>query len=135
MKATLPGAMLLLAALQACSFAPRYKVPDSAPATSAYKEAGDWKAAQPLDEQNRGEWWAIFQDPQLDALEAKVADANQDPDRTCGFIPHADRRFFGGPRAGFGQFTHLSEGRQTGLQRFRCGSRSVLRDRSLGPGA
>jgi outer membrane protein, multidrug efflux system len=78
MKATPPGAMLLLAALQACSFAPRYKVPDSAPATSAYKEAGDWKAAQPLDGQNRGEWWAIFQDPQLDALEAKVADANQD---------------------------------------------------------
>ena len=78
MKATHSGATLLLAVLQACSFAPRYKVPDSAPATGAFKESGEWKAAQPVDDQNRGEWWTIFQDPELDALEAKVGDANQD---------------------------------------------------------
>jgi NodT family efflux transporter outer membrane factor (OMF) lipoprotein len=79
MKTMLIGAtLLLLGALQACSFAPRYKVPDSAPAVGAYQESGDWKAAQPVDDQSRGEWWTIFQDPQLDALEAKAADANQD---------------------------------------------------------
>jgi NodT family efflux transporter outer membrane factor (OMF) lipoprotein len=71
-------ALLLIGALGACSFAPVYKTPESAAATSAYKESGDWKAAQPVDGQNRGAWWTLFQDPQLDALEAKVDDANQD---------------------------------------------------------
>ncbi|MGB6308368.1 MAG: TolC family protein, partial [Steroidobacteraceae bacterium] len=70
--------LLLLGTLAACTLAPRYKVPDSAPAPAAYKESGDWKAAQPADEQSRGGWWTVFQDPQLDALEAKVAGANQD---------------------------------------------------------
>src|SRR5882724_7279670 len=71
--------LLLIGMLTACSFAPVYKTPDSVPAASAYKEeVGDWKPAQPLDNQNRGAWWTLFQDPQLDALEAKVGDANQD---------------------------------------------------------
>jgi NodT family efflux transporter outer membrane factor (OMF) lipoprotein len=62
----------------ACSFAPAYKTSDSAPPTAAYKEAGEWKTAEPADSQARGTWWVIFQDPALDDLEAKVADANQD---------------------------------------------------------
>jgi NodT family efflux transporter outer membrane factor (OMF) lipoprotein len=78
MKAWRWSAMLLIGALTACSFAPAYKIPDSVPATSAYKESGDWKAAQPVDDQNRGAWWTIFQDPQLDALETQIGDANQD---------------------------------------------------------
>jgi NodT family efflux transporter outer membrane factor (OMF) lipoprotein len=78
MKASLWSAALLIGTLTACSFAPVYKIPDSVPATSEYKESGDWKAAQPLDDQNRGAWWTIFQDPQLDALETQVGDANQD---------------------------------------------------------
>jgi NodT family efflux transporter outer membrane factor (OMF) lipoprotein len=69
--------LLLVGTLTACSFAPRYKIPDSAPPTSAYEESGDWKEAQPLDAQNRGAWWTVFQDPQLDALETKVGGANQ----------------------------------------------------------
>src|ERR1700722_3132568 len=79
MNGSLPGATLLLfGALTACSFAPVYRTPVSVPATDAYKESGDWKAAEPVDNQNRGAWWTLFQDPQLDALEAKVGDANQD---------------------------------------------------------
>src|SRR5260370_36509059 len=70
--------ILLIGTLTACSSAPVYKTPDSVPATSEYKESGDWKAAQPVDNQNRGAWWTIFQDPQLDALETRVGDANQD---------------------------------------------------------
>src|SRR6202795_892622 len=77
MKASLWSASLLVGTLTACSFAPVYKIPDSAPATSEYKESGDWKAAQPVDNENRGTWWTIFQDPQLDALESRVGDANQ----------------------------------------------------------
>src|SRR5580704_19557905 len=80
MNSSLPGGatLLLIGALTACSFAPVYKTPDSVPAVDAYKESGDWKAAEPVDNQNRGAWWTLFQDPQLDALEAKVGDANQD---------------------------------------------------------
>src|SRR3981189_1655537 len=79
MSGSLPSAtLLLIGALTACSFAPVYKPPDSMPSASAYKEeSGDWKPAQPLDNQNPGAWWTQFQDPQLDALEAKVGEANQ----------------------------------------------------------
>jgi outer membrane protein, multidrug efflux system len=79
MRGTRAGVMLLTGgALVACSFAPVYRTPSSAPGAAQYKEAGDWKAAQPLDKQDRGEWWTVFADPQLDVLQAKVADANQD---------------------------------------------------------
>jgi len=71
--------MLLLAcALTACSFAPAYETPAAVPAAAAYKEAGEWKTAQPQDDRGRGAWWTVFQDAQLDALEAKAEDANQD---------------------------------------------------------
>jgi len=46
-------------------------------APPAYKEVGDWKPAQPNDQNLGGEWWKIFQDPQLDALEAQVNVSNQ----------------------------------------------------------
>ena len=73
-RAALFGTILTLGA---CSFAPTYKTPASAPPAAVYKE-GDWKSAEPADSQVRGAWWAIFQDPALDGLEAQVADANQD---------------------------------------------------------
>src|SRR5882724_3131174 len=40
-------------------------------------EIGDWKPAQPNDQNLGGEWWKIFQDPQLDALELQVNISNQ----------------------------------------------------------
>jgi NodT family efflux transporter outer membrane factor (OMF) lipoprotein len=46
-------------------------------APPAYKELGDWKPAQPSDQNLGGEWWKIFQDPQLDALELQVNVSNQ----------------------------------------------------------
>jgi NodT family efflux transporter outer membrane factor (OMF) lipoprotein len=67
----------LVATLAACSFAPTYRTPDSPPPAPVYQEAGDWQQAGPLDNQARGAWWILFQDPQLDALEAKVGSANQ----------------------------------------------------------
>jgi NodT family efflux transporter outer membrane factor (OMF) lipoprotein len=38
---------------------------------------GDWKTAQPSDQNLGGNWWEIFQDPQLNALEAQVNVSNQ----------------------------------------------------------
>jgi NodT family efflux transporter outer membrane factor (OMF) lipoprotein len=62
----------------ACSLAPRYQKPSSPPPAAAYTESTEWKRAEPLDDQNRGAWWALFADPDLDALEGKISDANQD---------------------------------------------------------
>ena len=68
----------VISGLSACSFAPPYKVPESPSPPSSYQESGDWKPAEPADSQFRGAWWSIFHDPDLDALEAQVANANQD---------------------------------------------------------
>lgn len=78
MPGRLAASLCLIAGLAGCSFAPTYKVPDSPQASASYKESGEWKAAEPADSQFRGSWWSIFRDPDLDGLEAQVADANQD---------------------------------------------------------
>ena len=36
-----------------------------------------WKPGEPSDQKLKGDWWRLFQDPQLNALEAQVNDANQ----------------------------------------------------------
>jgi NodT family efflux transporter outer membrane factor (OMF) lipoprotein len=74
----LAATVLVSGALEACSFAPSYRVPASVPAADAYREVGDFQQALPLDSQSRGSWWSIFQDAELDKLEAKIADDNQD---------------------------------------------------------
>jgi NodT family efflux transporter outer membrane factor (OMF) lipoprotein len=67
-----------MAALQltGCVVGPKYHQP-AVPAPPAYKEVGDWKPAQPNDQNLGGTWWTIFQDPQLDALELQVNVSNQ----------------------------------------------------------
>lgn len=73
-----------LCALGGCSLEPTYQVPDTAPSES-YKEltartpeeTGTWKQAAPAEYQPRGEWWRVFGDDRLNALEAQAADANQ----------------------------------------------------------
>jgi NodT family efflux transporter outer membrane factor (OMF) lipoprotein len=73
----IPG-LLVLATLQltGCAVGPKYH-PPVAQAPSAYKEMGDWKPAQPNDQNLGGEWWTIFQDSQLDSLEQQVNVSNQ----------------------------------------------------------
>jgi NodT family efflux transporter outer membrane factor (OMF) lipoprotein len=65
--------MLLLAG---CTVGPNYRRPAAAvPAT--YKEVENWKQAQPNDQNLGRNWWEMFQDPQLNALEAQVNVSNQ----------------------------------------------------------
>src|SRR5207247_2049036 len=59
-----------------CMVGPEYKKP-SAPMTPSYKEAEGWKLANPSDHLPRGQWWTIFGDPDLNALEAQIEPANQ----------------------------------------------------------
>ena len=72
--AGLAGLAALL--LGGCMVGPDYTKP-SAPMTPTYKEADGWKAAEPSDHLPRGQWWGIFRDPELDALEEQIAAANQ----------------------------------------------------------
>src|SRR5437879_11806989 len=72
--------MVLLAVaacqLTGCTVGPKYQRP-AAEVPTAYKEVGDWKPAQPNDQNLGDNWWEIFQDPQLNALEAQVNVSNQ----------------------------------------------------------
>lgn len=74
------GLLASLLLLAGCSVAPTYQRPDAITPT-AYKEApahGNWQPAQPAEDIARGEWWKIFNDATLDALELEALNANQD---------------------------------------------------------
>jgi NodT family efflux transporter outer membrane factor (OMF) lipoprotein len=77
-KQSAAGVLLAIAVLQlsGCVVGPKYHTP-AVEAPPAYKEVGDWKPAQPNDQNLGGEWWRVFQDPQLDALELQVNVSNQ----------------------------------------------------------
>ena len=66
--------------LAGCAAGPPYEVP-SAPTPAKFKEApvaGDtWLPAAPADALDRGDWWALFGDPDLDRLAAQVRVSNQ----------------------------------------------------------
>ncbi len=72
------GSLWLLAMLllTGCTVGPNYKRP-AAEVPPAYKEVGDWKPAEPNDQNFGTNWWEIFQDPQLNALELQVNVSNQ----------------------------------------------------------
>jgi len=68
--------LITLLGLSGCTVGPNYRRP-AAEVPATYKEVGDWKPAQPNDQSLSGNWWEIFQDPQLNALEAQVNVSNQ----------------------------------------------------------
>jgi NodT family efflux transporter outer membrane factor (OMF) lipoprotein len=72
------GTAGLLLLSSACMVGPRYQRP-GAPAPPAFKEAppAGWKEAQPNDGAVRGQWWKVYNDPRLDALEDQVRISNQ----------------------------------------------------------
>ncbi|HZV92512.1 MAG TPA: efflux transporter outer membrane subunit [Caldimonas sp.] len=69
-------AALALSALGACTVGTPYVRPD-APTPPAYKEAAGWVPAEPADALERGAWWTLFGDAELDRLESKVEVSNQ----------------------------------------------------------
>ena len=66
----------LVLSLTGCMVGPDYKRPD-APVPVTYKELAGWKQATPLDGIDRGAWWSIYNDPELDQLERQVVISNQ----------------------------------------------------------
>ncbi len=89
--AALAGATVLL--LSGCMVGPKYVKP-SVPMAPGYKEAGpdsykensNWQVAQPSDAAQRGDWWTIFGDTELNVLEPQIAENNQN-------LKVADARF------------------------------------------
>ncbi|WP_168795644.1 efflux transporter outer membrane subunit [Paraburkholderia aromaticivorans] len=74
---TIAVAAALASLLAACAVGPDYKRP-AAEIPASYKEAAPgWKVAQPADQQDRGDWWSIYEDPQLNPLEERLNTANQ----------------------------------------------------------
>src|SRR6202045_1575058 len=67
-----------------CNVGPRYLRP-AVPVPSVFKESGPqqapdgtvWKPAQPQDAMLRGKWWEIYQEPELNSLEEKLNNSNQ----------------------------------------------------------
>ncbi|MGA1983187.1 MAG: efflux transporter outer membrane subunit [Acidobacteriaceae bacterium] len=82
MKAHRPLGLIATAAalvLGGCLVGPNYKAP-AVPAPPAYSDNGhngDWASAKPADAVDRGAWWAVYQDPELNDLEQRCASANQ----------------------------------------------------------
>ncbi len=75
---------LVLGLLSACNPAPKYAKPPAQTPTAfkeaipqEYKEGTGWKLAQPGDDKIRGNWWEMYNDPQLNALEEQVHISNQ----------------------------------------------------------
>ncbi|MCJ0761847.1 efflux transporter outer membrane subunit [Variovorax terrae] len=68
--------LAVCALLGACAVGPDYVRPD-APTPVSYKEDRGWKVAQPSDTADRGKWWEVFGDPQLNALAEQVEISNQ----------------------------------------------------------
>jgi NodT family efflux transporter outer membrane factor (OMF) lipoprotein len=67
---------LLLASAAACSVGPDYEKP-TAPTATKFKELAGWKPSAPQDEVDRGQWWSVYHDPVLDALEKRIEIDNQ----------------------------------------------------------
>ena len=63
-------------ALFGCTVGPNYvRPPADVPAN--FKEMGNWKPAQPSDQVAKGNWWEVYEDPQLNALEEQINVSNQ----------------------------------------------------------
>jgi NodT family efflux transporter outer membrane factor (OMF) lipoprotein len=75
---SLPVSAALFSAMfvAGCMVGPDYQRP-TAPVPPAFKELSGWKLSQPSDDADKGAWWAIYHDPELDRLERMVEISNQ----------------------------------------------------------
>lgn len=68
--------IVMTLALGACTLGPDYQRPQL-PAASAFKQADGWKSAAPADALQRGDWWQLYGDAELDALVSRLNVSNQ----------------------------------------------------------
>ena len=70
------GLVAGLVSLTSCSVGPDYVKP-TVPQPTSYKEAGQWKKADPRDDISKGNWYSVFHDAKLNELESKAVVSNQ----------------------------------------------------------
>lgn len=66
----------VMATFIGCAVGPKCETP-AVTTPTAYKETGDWKTAQPNDQNLGGNWWEIFDDQQLNDLEQQINVSNE----------------------------------------------------------
>ncbi len=62
--------------LAGCMVGPDYRRPD-APTPVAFKELAGWHISHPADAVDKGSWWTVYHDPELNRLESLVNVSNQ----------------------------------------------------------
>ncbi len=70
------AAAVLALSLSACTLGPDYQRPEL-PVAAEFKQAEGWKPASPADVLERGEWWRLYGDAELDALVGQLNVDNQ----------------------------------------------------------
>jgi outer membrane protein, multidrug efflux system len=71
--------ILMLAVLLGCAVGPNYQRPEATTIPDAYTgPTGEWKIAVPQAHFPKGNWWEMFNDPELNQLELDAGAANQD---------------------------------------------------------
>jgi NodT family efflux transporter outer membrane factor (OMF) lipoprotein len=68
--------LAILVAAGGCAIGPNYHRPAMA-TPPQFRELEGWKPARPQDTIDRGAWWSVFGDPELDQLEQAVNLSNQ----------------------------------------------------------
>ena len=70
---------LAVLALGGCKVGPNYKAPamPAPPSFSDNGHNGDWSSAKPADGADRGAWWTVYGNAELNDLEQRCASANQ----------------------------------------------------------
>ncbi|QCP53571.1 efflux transporter outer membrane subunit [Trinickia violacea] len=74
------GLVCALTTLSACSTLPPYTKPEVAVPdhyANAPQASAGWSVATPADDHPRGPWWTLFDDPELNRLEAQIDISNQ----------------------------------------------------------
>jgi NodT family efflux transporter outer membrane factor (OMF) lipoprotein len=117
----------IAATLAACSTLPQYSVPGVAVpahyATTPQTTPG-WAVAAPADTTSRGAWWTVFDDDELNQLEARVDVSNQTVRRAVAQL-EAARAMIDYQRAGYAPTVTAGDT----AQRYRTSQ--TLVDRSL----
>jgi multidrug efflux system outer membrane protein len=131
------GLLAALLVLAGCSVAPTYERP-AVDTPAAFKEAGpqtgengsQWKTAQPSEDIARGQWWKIFNDDGLNALEDRAQQANQDLKAAAARLGQA-RALTKDARAGY--FPEVDAGIGATRQRPSPASQSLPADANTRP--
>ncbi|KAF1053004.1 MAG: Outer membrane protein OprM [Stenotrophomonas maltophilia] len=69
-------AVALCAALAGCAVGPDYQRP-ALDMPTHFKEGEGWRIAEPVDIARQGEWWKLYDDPELNDLQERLLEANQ----------------------------------------------------------